>query len=163
MKPHQRRVLGFSVPELVVVVVIIALVVFLGMRLFSSGTKTVAGTTAGGWSIAPGTIPAAPATGSFTYHVAHTPPGGTPAALPGRAIKFTLGPSTLKYSTGHIVSITDKTGTAVTINAMTGSGETDLTGDIVVVVTLESKESGNIVATDVKTGVDDPPIVLSAQ
>jgi hypothetical protein len=162
MNARPRPLLGFTVVELVVVIIVIALLAFFGIKLLSSASKTVSISVNGAWTSPPGTIPAAPTNGSFTYHVTGTKTGGTPAGLPDRVISFTLGPSTLKGS-GRIVSITNKDGIAVGINAMTGNGTTDASGDIVVEVSLESKESANMVATDVTSGNSDPPIIFSAQ
>jgi hypothetical protein len=162
MNSHTRANRGFTATEIVVIVVVLALLAFFGLRVLSSGTKTVSVDVKGEWTAPPGTIPAAPANGSFTYYVTGTPSGGTPAGFPGRVVSFTLGPSTLKGA-GKIVSITDKNGTAVTIDAMTGEGTTDAFGNIVVEVSLESKRSANMVATDVTTAKSDPPIIFSAQ
>lgn len=168
MKPRPHRTHGFTVTELIVVVVVVAVLIGLVVWLSntsSSATKAVSATVNGKWASPPSTIAAAPATATFTYMVQSTTAGGSPAPASGREIKFTLGPSTLKWGTGHIVSITDKNGAAVDVpqNVMSGTGATDAGGNIEVVVTLESKESANMVATDVKTGQDDPPIVFSAQ
>jgi len=147
----------------IAVVVVIALV-WLYKSLTKTATTTATGTTVGKWTTSPASIPAATATGTFVYSVTNTPKGGG-GALPviNRVIQFDMGPLPQVRGYGKIVSVTDSSGTTVAVNGWTCKGTTDVTGSITVVVELESKESANLVATDVKSGQSDPPIIFQAQ
>ena len=126
---------GFTLIELVVVVVIAAIVFGIGISIYL-GTRPAKVT--GSWTIAPATIPSSG--GSFTYSV-KVKVGGQWQPHPGRALSFRVVP-------------------AAHLTVTPASGNTQPGGDLVVTVTPATDYcyGGNLWVTDVKSGIEDPPV-----
>jgi hypothetical protein len=148
---------GFTLTELVILGGIVAIGLGLLVYFFYRASQYNV-IIHGAWKVAPKTIPPAPLTGTFTYHVTRQQDAASVITnAVGRKIKFDL-------------TVTSKDGTIFSCNNValpsppvkTCTADTDANGNIDVVVSLEKTGVANLVATDVDSGQTDPPQRFSA-
>lgn len=162
-------VFAFTLIEIGIAIVIIAVAAVILFGIFSNAknklNQTQRITYTSGWQSPPATIPAAPATGTFTYNVNQQTGSQPIQPAPDRSVMFTFEPSSA--GSGELVSVSSS-GSPFSIPATTPPtlafvGLSDTYGLIQVVVKLEQGMSGKLIASDPTTGVADPPISFTAQ
>ncbi|MBI2516508.1 MAG: hypothetical protein HYV95_06285 [Opitutae bacterium] len=162
-------VLAFTLIEIGIAIVIIAVAAAILFSIFSDAkdklNQTQQTTYTSGWQSSPATIPAAPATGTFTYKVNQQTGSQPVQPAPDRSVLFTFELSS--SGSGELVSVSSS-GSPFNIPATTPptlafTGLSDTYGLIQVVVKLEQGMSGKLTASDPKTGKADPPISFTAQ
>ncbi len=134
------RQLGFTIVEIVVLIVIIVILFTLGTISYRAGT-----TVTGLWTTSPGTLTQAPDNHTFIFGVTRTTIVIQTTTNPeiGRLVTFNTAPNR------HIKIMTIN-GTPV--NASSGSGTTDLQGEIEVVIQVDHIGAGILVAKDGPSG-----------
>jgi len=154
---QRKQSQGLTIIEMIVIVAVVALLVgLIGLWAYREIQNVYARFTLT-WTKAPTTIPPAPGTGTFVYHVTRQLDASSPIEnYKGRSVKFDL-------------AVTKGNGTIVSCNAqvlpspsMTCTADSDANGDLTIIVSLEKNGEANLTATDVKTNKSDPPKSFSA-
>ena len=109
------------------------------------------------WTQAPATISPAPLTGRFVYHVTRQIDKLSPVEnYAGRTVKFD------RAVTKRSGTIESCNGIAVAKPSTTCTTDSDASGNLTVVVSLEKDGEATLTPTDTKTGKSDPPQAFSA-
>ncbi len=148
---------GFTFTEGIVVFVVLVIIFLVVMIYAFRYAREVTATYTGNWTLVPLTIPPAPGSGTFVFHMTVQPDAASsPTNAVGRSIKFDL-------------SVTSKSGTIISCNgvtiapvATTCTANTDANGNLTIVVSLEKTGVATLTATDVKRNLSEKTKVFKA-
>ncbi|MCP5518653.1 MAG: type II secretion system protein [Verrucomicrobiales bacterium] len=135
-------VLAFTLIEFIIVLVIVGFLVFLGINIARSVRRSARVT--GRFVNPPATVPAGGSAG-FTFQVTQLVGGGSPMAVAGRVVRFTVTPAALSVSPAQATT----------------------SGDGLIQVTVSAPEDyrgpGTLMDTDVVSGAQGTPVTFTVE
>lgn len=136
-KRINKQIGGFTVLEVVFFIAIVGIVIGAALWYFTS--SGVQSTVTGSFTTKPATVQQTPSNGTFVWQITRQVAGSPARGIPNRTTKFEVFPA---------AGVRIKSLNGTTINATSGTEDTDATGQVTVVLEIDYVGSARLVATD---------------